>query len=87
MSEDKLAKTPDGRKDKKKEKKKRRNPVIKWLREMKSELKKVVWPTPKQTLNNTAVALVIMLASSIVVWCVDQAGAQIVQALLTLGGK
>ncbi|MEL4106674.1 preprotein translocase subunit SecE [Oscillospiraceae bacterium WX1] len=87
MSEDKIAKTPDGRKDKKKEKKKRRNPVIKWLREMKSELKKVVWPTPKQTLNNTAVALVLMLASSIVVWCVDQAGAQIVQALLTLGGK
>ena len=29
--------------------------IGKWFRDMKSELKKVVWPTPKQTANNTAV--------------------------------
>ena len=32
--------------------------IAKWWREMKSELKKVVWPTPKQVVNNTIVALV-----------------------------
>ena len=36
--------------------------IGKWFRDMKSELKKVVWPTPKQTANNTAVCLVVMLA-------------------------
>ena len=34
--------------------------IGKWFRDMKSELKKVVWPTPKQTANNTAVCLVVM---------------------------
>ena len=29
--------------------------IGKWFRDMKSELKKVVWPTPKQTANNNAV--------------------------------
>ena len=58
----------------------------KWFREMRSELKKVVWPTPKQTLNNTIVALVVMLVSAIVVWGFDQIAAQGVNALITLGG-
>ena len=31
--------------------------VARWFREMKSELKKVVWPTPKQTINNLIRAL------------------------------
>ena len=37
--------------------------VAKWFREMKSELKKVVWPTPKQFGKNTLVALVVMAAA------------------------
>ena len=39
--------------------------VKKWFREMKSELKKVVWPTPKQFTKNTAVALAVMFAAAI----------------------
>ena len=58
----------------------------KWFREMRSELKKVVWPTPKQVLNNTIVALVVMAISAIVVWGFDQIAAQGVNALITLGG-
>ncbi len=89
MSEDKLdqpnVKLPEGKKAKK-EKKKRKNPIAKWFREMKSELKKVVWPTRKQILNNTIIVLVIVVASSIVVWCVDQAGVIIVNTLIKLGG-
>ena len=27
--------------------------IAKWMRELKSELKKVQWPTTKQTVNNT----------------------------------
>ena len=31
--------------------------VGKWFREFRSEVKKVVWPTPKQICTNTGVAL------------------------------
>jgi preprotein translocase subunit SecE len=92
MSEEKLdqpnVKIPDSKKDKeKKEKKKRKNPIVKWFREMKSELKKVVWPTRKQIINNTVIVLVIVVISSAVLLVVDQVGAQIVGALVSLGGK
>jgi preprotein translocase subunit SecE len=91
MSEEKLdqpnVKVPDSKEDKKKkEKKKRKNPIAKWFREMKSELKKVVWPTRKQIVNNTIIVLVIVVISSVVIWCVDQVGTQIVHALISLGG-
>ncbi|SHH84967.1 preprotein translocase subunit SecE [Sporobacter termitidis DSM 10068] len=80
-------KIPDSKKDKdKKEKKKRKNPIGKWFREMKSELKKVVWPTRKQIINNTVIVLVIVVISSVVLWCVDQAGSYIVNTLIKLGG-
>ena len=60
--------------------------VAKWFREMKSELKKVVWPTPKQTANNTAVCLVVMVVSALVLWGFDSLADQGVQLLLKLGG-
>ena len=58
----------------------------KWLREMRSELKKVVWPTPKQLFNNTAVSLVVMAGSAVVLWGFDWVADQGVQLLLKLGG-
>jgi len=33
--------------------------TAKWFRELKSEAKKVVWPSRKQVLNNTGVVLVV----------------------------
>ena len=68
------------------EKKKRRGGIGKWFREMRAELKKVVWPTPKQTLNNTIVALTVMAITAVVIWAIDQVGGQIFQAIRTLGG-
>ena len=45
--------------------------VGKWFREMKSELKKVVWPSGKQLLNNTLVVLVSVLIVGIIVCLFD----------------
>ena len=71
-----------------KQKKKRRGGRLsKWFREMKSELKKVVWPTPKQTVNNTLITLAVMAVTAIVVWAIDQVGGQIFQAIRLLGGS
>jgi preprotein translocase subunit SecE len=60
--------------------------IARWFREMKSELKKVVWPTGKQTLNNVIVAVVVMVASGIVIWAFDQLAYLVVQSLISIGG-
>ena len=51
---------------------------------MKSELKKVIWPTPKQTLNNTIAALVVMAISAVVIWGFDEIASMIVKAVISL---
>lgn len=38
--------------------------IGKWFREMKSELKKVIWPTPKTLRNNVFISVGMMLASA-----------------------
>ena len=60
--------------------------IGRWLREMKSELKKVVWPTRKQTLNNVIVAVVVMVIAGVVIWAFDQLAYLIVQSLISIGG-
>ena len=60
--------------------------IAKWFRELKSELKKVVWPTPKQTANNTGVALAVMAVSAVAILCFDEIAQNVVQAVITLVG-
>jgi len=60
------------------------NRFARWFREMRSELKKVVWPTPKQIMNNTFVALTVMSISAVAIWILDFASGQIFRAIITL---
>ena len=60
--------------------------IGKWFRDMKSELKKVVWPTPKALLNNTLVSVGVMLASAIALWGFDELAQMMVKALFTVFG-
>ena len=60
--------------------------VAKWFREMKSELKKVVWPTGQQLFNNTLVSVVVMVASAIVLWGFDMLASGLVHALINIAG-
>ena len=60
--------------------------IKKWFREMKSELKKVVWPTPQQTAKNTGVALAVMAVSAVVLWGFDSLAQACVKALISLVG-
>ena len=59
------------------------NRVSRWFREMKSELKKVSWPSPKQVTNNTVVALSVMVVSAVVIWGVDQVASIIFNGIRT----
>lgn len=50
--------------------------ISKWFREMKSELKKVVWPSGKQLFNNTLVVLVAILIVGVIVCLFDLAAGE-----------
>ena len=60
--------------------------VAKWFREMKSELKKVIWPTGKQLFNNTLISVIVMVASAIVLWGFDLLASGLVHALINIAG-
>ncbi len=45
--------------------------ISRWFREMRSELKKVVWPTPKQLINNTIIVIVAVVLVSVVIGVMD----------------
>ncbi len=55
--------------------------IGKWFREMKSELKKVIWPTPKALMKNSLVSVAFMLVSALVLYCADTIAYQAVQLL------
>jgi preprotein translocase subunit SecE len=66
----------------KKDGKKKGNAVIKYFRDMRSELKKVVWPSRKKVVNNTAVVMVCMIAYGLVIWGVDSGFAALFSLLV-----
>ena len=49
----------------------RKGNAKKFFRDIKSEIKKISWPTRKQVWNNTLVVLVTVLIFGIVVWTLD----------------
>jgi preprotein translocase subunit SecE len=55
-----------------------------WLREMRSELKKVVWPTRKQLLNNSLIVLVAILAGGFVISVFDYVCVTAIDGLIGL---
>ena len=61
--------------------------IAKWFREMKSELKKVQWPTAKQTVNNVIIVIVCVIVVGVCIWIFDSIAGGIVDALLNLFGK
>ena len=60
--------------------------IGKWFRELKSELKKVVWPTPKQLATNTGVALFVMALAAVVLWGFDELAGLVVNVIFELAG-
>ena len=57
-----------------------------WFREMKSELKKVVWPNKKTVLKNTGTVLMCSLAIGACIWIFDGVLGTLVQMILKVFG-
>ena len=70
----------------KKAKKPGGNRFARWFRELRSELKKVTWPSRSQTINNTWVALVVMGVSAVAIWGFDYVAQLIVRTLIDFVG-
>ena len=58
--------------------------VQKWFREMRSELKKVVWPTKSQMINNVIIVLICCVIVGIFIWVFDAVANLFVQGIITL---
>ena len=56
--------------------------VTQFLKEAKVELKKVTWPSPKQTMASTAVVIIIVFIVSIYLGIVDFVLAKLVKFVL-----
>ena len=55
-----------------------------WFREMKSELKKVVWPSGKETMKNTGTVLLCSLIVGAFIWIFDAVAVLAVDTLIGL---
>ena len=58
--------------------------LSRWLREMKSELKKVSWPSSKDTMKNVGTVIVCVVLVGIFIWMFDWLTHAVVEALLNL---
>ena len=71
----------------KKDKKSEKKPGIfarmgKWFRDMKSELKKVQWPTRKQTINNTLIVIACVIVVGIFIALFDYVAGEAIRLLI-----
>ena len=58
--------------------------VAKWMRELKSELKKVQWPSGKQTVNNTIIVIVCVIIVGAFIWVFDALSNGVISAIMAL---
>ena len=58
--------------------------ISKWFLEMRSELKKVVWPSRKQLIQNSLVVLLCVLVVGVFIWIFDGIAAAVIKALINL---
>lgn len=77
VSSDKKAKTP-------KKTEKKPNRVLRWLKDLKGELKKVTWPTLKDTVKNVGIVILCVILVGVFIWAFDFLARAVVEALLSL---
>lgn len=61
--------------------------IARYFREMRSELRKVAWPTRKQTVNNTLIVIACVLIVGVFIWAFDWLARLLIDALIQLSGR
>ena len=81
VSSNKKAKDAKKKKDVKKP-----NRVMRWLKDLRGELKKVTWPSAKDVLKNVGIVIACVLIVGVCIWVFDWLARAVVDALLQLFG-
>ncbi len=72
MAKEKDNTSPEkSKKSEKKTEKKKPGKVAKWFKDLKSEFKKVVWPSKKTVVDNTSIVLAVVVLSAVFVGLLD----------------
>ena len=58
--------------------------IKRYFRELRSELKKVVWPSKRQMVNNTLIVLVCVLLVGVFIWLFDAVAGLVVNGIIGL---
>ena len=78
-SSDKKAKDAKKKKDAKKP-----NRVLRWLKDLRGELKKVTWPSVKSVIKNVGVVIACVLVVGVCIWVFDWLARAVIDALLQI---
>ena len=78
------AKAAKAKKDKKSGKPGMFARIGRWFHELRIELKKVVWATRQQTVNNTLVVIASVFVVGVFIWIFDAIAGGLIQALIHL---
>jgi|ADurb_Total_1013_FD_contig_31_578416_length_894_multi_4_in_0_out_0_1 preprotein translocase subunit SecE len=62
---------------------KKQNRLVKYFKDLKSEFKKVVWPSKQKVFNNTTVVVVSMTACGLVIWAIDTGLTQLLALIIS----
>ena len=81
VSSEKKAKAP-----KEKKKVSTLDRVKRWLKDLKGELKKVTWPSAKDTIKNVGIVIACVIVVGIFIWIFDFLARAVIDALLNLFG-
>lgn len=65
---------------------KQKKGIVKYFKDARSEFKKVVWPTPKETTRNTIVVLIVCIMAGVVVFGLDSLFGLFNRLLVNLAG-
>ncbi|MBO5447925.1 MAG: preprotein translocase subunit SecE [Ruminococcus sp.] len=64
---------------------KKKGGIRRYFKDLKAEIKKVVWPTRKQVVNNTGIVLSVMVVMALFLFAVDSGLGAAIQAVLSIG--
>lgn len=85
MAKDKELAVSEKKESKKKDSPKKKGGISKWFKDLKLELKKVVWPDKKTVVNNSIVVFAAMLGFAAFTFLLDQGFLWLFQ--LAISGK
>ena len=69
---------------KKKKDVKKPNRVLRWLKDLRGELKKVTWPSVRDVIKNVGIVIMCVLIVGVCIWVFDWLARAVIDALLNL---